>query len=268
MIDKETLKLQFEAYLEEAGKAAFSGWDFSFIYKSGRMAEAPLPWNYYTVVLPRLLKAGTLLDMGTGGGEVLSGFKSLPPVTYATEQYHPNVAVARARLEPLGVEVIEIEEEKEPPFNSKLPFSDGFFDLMINRHEAYYPPECFRILKPGGCFITQQVGSLTNVTMVQFFLGKTIPVSNWNLKSATDELKAAGFKIIRQQEDVQFYRFYDIGAIVYLLKTIPWTLGNFTPEGFSIDKYRDSLWELHVRISEDGFYDSPRHRFLIVAQKS
>ena len=63
----------------------------------------PLPWNYYNVVLPYLRVAGTLLDMGTGGGEVLSRFQPLPPVTYATEQYKPNVAVAREKLETLGV---------------------------------------------------------------------------------------------------------------------------------------------------------------------
>ena len=144
---------------------------------------------------------------------------------------------------------------------------DGFFDLVVNRHEAYYPPELMRILKPGGTFITQQVGSLTNVTLVQFFLGKTIPVSNWNLKSAVDELKSAGFKITKQQEDIHHYRFFDIGSVVYLLKAIPWTLGDFTEEEFSVEKYRDKLWELHEKINEDGYYDTPQHRFIVIAGK-
>ncbi|MHB8104838.1 MAG: class I SAM-dependent methyltransferase [Dehalococcoidales bacterium] len=231
------------------------------------MVEAPLRWNYYNVVLPHLKKAEKLLDMGTGGGEVLAGFAPLPPTTYVTEQYHPNGGVAKKRLEPLGVKVFEIEEEKEPPYNAHLPFENGFFDLVINRHEAYYPPEIMRILKPGGFFITQQVGNLTNLTLVQFFLGKTIPVKNWNLKSAIDEVQAAGFRVVKQLEDVQYYRYYDIGAIIYLLKAIPWTLGDFTQGGFTVEKYRDKLWELHVKISEDGFYDVPSHRFLIIAQK-
>jgi SAM-dependent methyltransferase len=256
------MKLVFEAYLEQAENALFSGWDFAYITKTGRMVEALLKWNYYNVVLFLLSRAKTMLDMGTGGGEVLSGFAPLPPQTYATEQYHPNVAVARKRLEPLGVKVVEIEEEKEPPFNSNLPFNDEFFDLIINRHEAYYPPELKRILKPGGVFITQQVGSTNWLSLRQFFLEKSVTVSNWNLKSAVDELKSAGFDIIRQQEDMQFYRFYDVGALAYSLKAIPWTV-----EDFSIDKYRDKLWELHVRISEDGYYDTPQHRFLIVARK-
>jgi len=258
----QTLKESFDDYIKQAEEASFSGWDFSFIYGTGREVEAPLKWNYYNIVLPYLKKFEKMLDMGTGGGEVLSKFAPLPPVTYATEQYHPNVAVAKKRLEPLGVKVFEIEEEKSPPYNAHLLFKDGFFDLIINRHEAYYPPELMRILKHGGIFITQQVGRLTNFNLVQFMLGKSVPVPNWNLKSAVDELKKAGFKIAQQQEDIQFQRFYDIGAIIYLLKAIPWTI-----EDFSVPKYRDKLWELHVKISEDGFYDTPQHRFIIVAGK-
>jgi SAM-dependent methyltransferase len=258
----QALEESFEFYIKQAEEAAFSGWDFSFIMMNSRMIESPLRWNYYNIVLPHIKKAEKMLDMGTGGGETLAQFTPLPPTTYVTEQYHPNVAVAKKRLEPLGVKVFEIEEEKSPPYNAHLPFEDNFFDLVINRHEAYYPPEVMRILKPGGHFITQQVGSLTNTTLVQFFLGKTIPVKNWNLKSAVDEVKAAGFDIAQQQEDIQYYRYYDIGAIVYLLKAIPWTI-----EDFSVTKYRDKLWELHVKICEDGFYDTPCHRFIVVARK-
>jgi hypothetical protein len=262
VVAARALKDTFEKYLKEAEEASFSGWDFSYVYKTGRIAESPLEWNYYNVVRPYKEKAKTMLDMGTGGGEVLSSFAPLPPTTYATEQYHPNAAVAGKKLGPLGVKVFEIEEEKSPPYNSKLPFKDAFFDLVINRHEAYYPPELTRILKTGGYFITQQVGSMTNVNLVQFFLGKTVPVSNWNLKSAADELKVAGFNVERQQESFSYYRFFDIGAIVYYLKAIPWTI-----EDFSVEKYRDRLWELYLRINEDGCYDTTQHRFLVVARK-
>jgi SAM-dependent methyltransferase len=262
MVQKEALKKTFEAYLEEAAGAPFSGWNFEYIARTGRMIEAPVKWNYYNVLLPYLSNAETMLDMGTGGGEVLSLFQHLPPVTYATEQYKPNVAVARKRLEPLGVKVFEIEEEKEPPFNASLPFSDEFFDLVINRHEAYYPQELIRILKPGGVFITQQVGSVSVINLRQFLTEKSETVSNWNLKSAVEELESAGFQIITQQEDIQFYRFYDIGAVAYFMKVIPWII-----EDFTIDKYKDRLWELHIQIQASGFYDTPLHRFIVVAQK-
>jgi len=259
--DKE-LKEMFEIYLEQADSTPFSGWNFEYLTRTHRMVQAPVKWNYYNVVLPRLSEAETMLDMGTGGGEVLSGFAPLPPNTYATEQHKPNVKVAREILEPLGVKVIEIEEEQFPPFNADLPFADEFFDLIISRHEAYYPPELIRILKHGGLFITQQVGSMTVLNLKHFFAEKGEAVSNWDLKSAVAELESAGFKIFEQQEDVQLLRFYDVGAIAYYLKAIPWII-----EGFTIEKYQDKLWEMHVLIHKNGFYDVPYHLFLVVAQK-
>jgi SAM-dependent methyltransferase len=262
MNKNKELEELFETYLGQAENTPFSGWDFEYLTRTHRMVQAPVKWNYYNVVLPRLSEAETMLDMGTGGGEVLSGFAPLPPGTCATEQYGPNVEVARERLEPLGVKVIGIEEEKFPPFNASLPFADEFFDLIISRHEAYYPPELMRVLKSGGLFITQQVGSMTVLNLKHFFAEKGEAVSNWDLKSTVTELESVGFKIIDQQEDVQLQRFYDVGAIAYYLKAIPWII-----EDFTIEKYRDKLWEMHVLIHKNGFYDVPYHLFLVVAQK-
>ena len=88
----------------------------------------------------------SLLDMGTGGGEFLSLLQPLPPNTYATEGYAPNVPIAKERLESLGVKVYAIIDDDE---NANLPFEDNQFDLIINKHESYTPNEIFRILKGG-----------------------------------------------------------------------------------------------------------------------
>ena len=252
----------FDAYLKQAEETSFSGWNFEYLTQTGRMHETPLPWNYYNVVLPYLRAAGTMLDMGTGGGEVLSRFQPLPPVTCATEQYKPNVAVVREKLETLGVKVFEIEEETEPPFNATLPFENDFFDLVISRHEAYYPPELMRILKSGGTFITQQVGrGLQNIKKL---LGGTEPDnSDWNLAFLREELEAAGFGIIEAREAVQTIRFFDAGAVAYWLKAIPWIV-----EGFNIGGYREKLYELHLFIEERGYYDCSNDIFLLVARKN
>jgi SAM-dependent methyltransferase len=254
----------FEYLIDEAVKNAqsFEGWNFSYLTSTGRMVTSSLPWNYHDIVLPHLRKAKTMLDMGTGGGEVLAEFSPLPPATYATEQYKPNVEVAHKRLEPLGVKVIEIEEEKEPPFNSDLPFEDDYFDLIINRHEAYYPPELIRILKPGGIFITQQVGGSNMHDLVYFMTGEPVKMPNWNLESAVEELETAGFWITMQQEEAGYYRFFDIGVIVYLLLAVPWTV-----ENFSVEEYRDKLWELHLKIGTDGYYESAMPRFIVTSMR-
>lgn len=227
------------------------------------MVEAPRKWNYYNIVRPWLQPAGTMLDMGTGGGEVLSRFRPLPKSTYATESHQPNIRVARERLEPLGIQVLGLEEQKHPSFNKKLPFEDDFFDLIINRHEGYTPTELLRILREEGKFITQQVGSLNALNLRQFLLDRTATdLPNWNLHSAVSEVESRGFRVISQMEEVKYARFYDIGAIAYFLKAIPWII-----QGFTIEKYRDRLWRLHNRIHQDGRRDAVNHRFIIVAEK-
>ncbi len=263
MADHETSKELFQKYLQDAETTPFSGWNFEHLTETHRMIEAPLGWNYYNVIFPWLSASETMLDMGTGGGEVLSRFKPLPAYTYATESYRPNISVAKKRLEPLGVKVIELREEKHPPFNRNLPFDDDVFDLTINRHEGYSPSELLRILKSGKKFITQQVGSLTVLNLRQSLLNTAIEkIANWNLQSAVSELESAGFEIPYQQEEISYMRFYDIGAIAYYLKAIPWII-----DGFTVKKYKDQLWKLHDHIHRDGYYDIINHKFVIIAEK-
>jgi 2-polyprenyl-3-methyl-5-hydroxy-6-metoxy-1,4-benzoquinol methylase len=143
----------YDYYLEEMN-TKFEGWDFSHI--RGRMQEFPLTWNYRAIIIPYLTSTTSLLDMGTGGGEFLSSIP-FPKNTHATEAYEPNVKIAKNRLEPLGIKV------KHNFSDSKLPFDNEQFDIIINRHESYDESEVYRIIKRGGHFITQQVGCSNNM---------------------------------------------------------------------------------------------------------
>ena len=63
-------------------------------------------------------------------------------------------------------------------------------------------------------------------------------------------------------------RLYDIGAIVYWLKAIPWIIEDVTGvQDFTVDRYRDKLWELHRQIEKDGFFDCSYVLFIIVAER-
>lgn len=243
-------------WLQKEANTPFSGWDFDHLYKLGRMKEAPLRWNYANRVLASLSQADSLLDMGTGGGEFLGMLAPLPSDTWATEGYGPNVEVARARLEPLGVTVIEADEEGD------LPFADQSLQLIINRHSAYKPTELRRMLKPGGLFITQQVGG-ENDTSLNSLLGAPSydEYVHWNLAYATQELAAAGLTIREQKEEISHTRFYDVGAIVYYLSAIPWQIADF-----SVERYFDALVRVHRDIELTGYVDVACHRFLIVAE--
>ena len=125
---------QFERLLTEAEAQQMSGWDWSFV--EGRYIEAEPPWSYREQVHRYLPSTQRLLDMGTGGGELLASMAPLPSDTWATEGYPPNLSIARARLAPLGVTVVPMLER------DILPFSGASFDLVINRHESFDASRC------------------------------------------------------------------------------------------------------------------------------
>ncbi len=176
-----------------------------------------------------------MLDMGTGGGELLSMLQPFPPTIYATEGYAPNVPISRKKLEPLGVIVVEVKDD------AALPLQDAQFDLIVNQHESYAASEVNRILSPNGIFLTQQAGGLDCAELnKQFGTPLNSEFASWSLETACNELKENGFTILDAKEEFPLQRFYDIGAIVYYLKAIPWQ----TPD-FTVERYYEELYRIH-----------------------
>lgn len=252
---QEERQALLDFWLAEA-QSPFQGWDFSYISGTGRMRTAPTTWCFASEVLPRLRQAASLLDMGTGGGELLSHLRPLPARSFATEGYAPNLPVARARLEPLGVQVEALDSEEA------LSFGDGEFELVINRHESYAPAEVWRILAPGGFFITQQVGGEDGWDLNMLLGARFNLDANWRLATARKQLESAGFEVLKAKEDFPRARFFDVGAIVYYLKAVPWQI-----EDFSVERYAEALFQLHHRIAEEGYLDVRDHRFFLMARK-
>jgi SAM-dependent methyltransferase len=246
----------FDQLVREALEAPFEGWDFSYL--NGRKSDYTLPWDYSARVRARMQGIGAMLDIGTGGGEILASLAPFPPRVCATETYPPNVAIARERLEPLGVDVRDTSGD---PDNLRLPFDDGAFDVVLNRHESYVPGEVSRILKPGGHFITQQCGGYGEVDLIEYFKGKIEPM-DWTAAVASRQLEEVGFEIIDSQEVYPEYSFLDIGAVVYTFKAIPWLLNDFT-----VEKYRDPLLAMHEHIQKHGSFTVRDQRFFVEAVK-
>jgi SAM-dependent methyltransferase len=251
MTDKE-----FERFIRDVDEP-FSGWDFSYITESGRVSASLLSWSYGSMAMELIQKTTAMLDMGTGGGEFLSMLQPFPEKVCATEGYLPNVPIARKRLDPLGVEVLQIGED------DLLPFQEKQFDLIINKHESYSPVEVRRVLTDDGIFLTQQVGGEEYVEINEA-LGAPVndEFAYWKLSYAKKELEDNGFKVLDAKEEFPIQRFYDIGALVYYLKAIPWQIPDFKSED-----YRDELYKVHKLIQSKGYFDVKQHRFLLKARK-
>ena len=240
----------------EENCAFIKGWDFSHIH--GRCDEGSLPWDYEAVIRSFLKDDIKLLDYDTGGGEFLLSLQHPYENTAATEGYPPNAALCKERLLPLGIDLRECSDA------ARIPFDDESFDMIINRHGSFYPPEIWRLLKPGGLFITQQVGSDNDRELVEMVLpGTAKPFPHENLPEQKTQFLDAGFEILRAEEAFVPISFYDVGAFVWFARIIEWEF-----PGFSVDRCFDRLLQLQKVIERDGRISGTVHRYLIAAGKN
>ncbi|MGV8968331.1 MAG: methyltransferase domain-containing protein [Cellulomonas sp.] len=143
----------YDDLVTDALRAPITGWDFSWLI--GRADCEDLPWDYMARARRAVSHATCLLDIDTGGGEVLASLAPLP-AAIATEPYPPNVPIATARLGPLGVNV-------RAGTAAALPVGAGEVDLVLNRHGALDPSEIARVLAPQGVFLTNRSAAATTL---------------------------------------------------------------------------------------------------------
>ena len=235
--------------------AHIHGWDFSHI--DGRCIEEPLPWEYAQVIAQYLKPEMRLLDIDTGGGEFLLSLNHPYENTAATENYPPNVQLCRKNLGPLGIDF------RQADGNGTLPFPDSSFDMVIDRHGDFNPPEIFRVLKPGGIFVMQQVGSENERELVRLLCGELpLPFPEQYAEKAAEKFRQAGFSILRQEECFRSIRFLDVGALVWFARILPWEFPDF-----SVDTHLPNLLNAQRLLEEKGCLEGRAHRFLLAAQK-
>jgi SAM-dependent methyltransferase len=237
--------------------APFSGWDFS--YHAGRVREEEPPWDYMALARAEMAKATAVLDVATGGGERFSQLAPFPGHARAMEGYGPNVFVAQARLEPLGVQVVACGESQP------MPFADGEFDLVLNRHGGCWNADLGRVTRPGGQLLTQQVGPGNFADLLEAFHAKSAWPGDWpqnSLEYVSARLVEAGFEILLAKTWAGMNHYLDVGALVYDLKAIPWLVPGFTVEG-----HLNALLGLQQRVEAEGELSFQQSRFLIKARK-
>lgn len=235
--------------------AHIHGWDFSHIDK--RCVEQPLPWDYRQVIGAYLTPEKKLLDIDTGGGEFLLSLAHPCKNTAATENFPPNVQLCKQTLRPMGIDFRQADGK------GALPFDDCSFDVVINRHGDKNPCEIYRVLKPGGVFISQQVGADNDRELVELLCGD-VPRAFLDQYAdiAAESFRNTGFSILRKEECFRPMRFYDVGAVAWFARIISWEFPDF-----SVDTHLENLMKAQRILEENGCIECNTHRFLLVAQK-
>ncbi len=68
--------------------------------------------------------------------------------------------------------------------------------------------------------------------------------------------------MIRLDAQALRVQFFDVGAVVYFLRKVLWTV-----PGFTVDGYRDRLAAMHAEIERSGAFTCHAQRVLIEARQ-
>jgi hypothetical protein len=143
----------------------------------------------------------------------------------------------------------------------RLPFRDGAFALIANRHESFCAAEVNRVLAPGGTFVTQQVDFHSYDDLYRL-IGLDVPdqPDSW-LPLALRQVRDAGLTVQAAVRGGERYQFRDVGALVYYLRVVSWAI-----PGYSVERCRAALLAAHETPSIWPVPFRQRH-FLLVAAK-
>jgi SAM-dependent methyltransferase len=157
------------------------------------------------------------------------------------------------------VDVVPVEQ------GQPLPFPEASFDLVTSRHPVSPNwPEIARVLTDDGRYLAQHVGPASAVELSEWFLGP--PPREPRGRDPEREAaaaRAAGLQIVDLRTARCLMEFFDIGAVVYILRKCVWWVPDFT-----IDRYRQALERLDAHIREHGAFAAHSTRTLIEARRA
>lgn len=249
--DEERARARLRSYVERARQ--FSGWDLKGV------APTPLAgaetWSYEDRARQLLRGASSVLDMGTGGGEVFGELcASYRGTAVATEPWPANASVAAGRLRPRGIGVVLAN-------SLRLPFRSETFELVLNRHEELDPAEVARVLARGGTVLTQQVGARWWQELRPFF--PRMRDFGDLYRRYVEGLKKQGLSIRRAASHDWKAAYRGLGEIVFTLCVAPWEIPDFDPLGRDLP----ALLSAEESLSTDAGVVLTDSRFLIEATK-
>ncbi len=212
------------------------------------------PWDYVSVVRDHLRATDTVIDIGTGGGERLLELSSDARQLLGVDPDPEVIGRARELAADKGVTSVHFETGTGTEILDR-------FDVVIDRHAPFATTVVHRLLRPGGRFVTQQVGehNMKNVReSFQLEANAFAPIS-------PEMFVKAGFIIERFDEYDVDYVIHDMDSLVFWLQALDVAHSDFG--GFDSERDADAINRLlSTSLTGDGVVTN-EHRYLLVAAK-
>ncbi len=215
----------------------------------------PYPWDYVARARELLAIANFVLDIGTGGGEVLTSIcQGFDVRVIATEAWAPNLPIASKTLSVVHANVVHAD-------HNHLPFAGHSFDVVLARHQDFEAGQCARVLAHGGHLLTQQVANSNWKELRIYFPRMGEGISYFD--GYQSDLLSAGFEIIDANTHETSICFAGLSELVYALSATPWTI-----PGFDIDADFDALMELDGELRGSDGIVLTESRFILEAERA
>jgi SAM-dependent methyltransferase len=232
------------------------GWDFTRV----RDARDPVPWDYAEVVSRYVRPTDHVLDIGTGGGE---RFLALAPRFGSGIGIDANPGMVRTSQEntpPSLVDRISFERMDA----ADLGFPDVSFDVVLNRHAGVYATEVARVLRPGGYFITQQVGRQNTLNVLAAFGWEPDSFGDgwWQeMSDLAGQFGRNGCTVVARAEYNVRTWYLDVESFIFWLKAVP------LPEELDLDKHWRAVNRVLTEHRTAQGIETNEHRELLIVQK-
>ena len=191
-----------------------------------------------------------LATISLDGGEFISSFDKLPPITYVVESQYEK---ATEKLADKNVKVTHLTDD------GKLPFKDERLDVVVSELANYDRYDLYRVVKPGGYILVDQMGSDNYREIMNIFLPFKIK-GRWDLETGSKLLSDIGLEIVDGFEEHGFVRFNTLTSFITFMKSI-------TRADITHDRFINFYGQVLKQIKEKSYFELTTHRFMVVARK-
>lgn len=232
------------------------GWDFSRL----KCTSEGETWDFYEEVKKLCRPNYKLLDIGTGGGEKILALADSLREIVGIDISAGMIKTAQNNLRTAAVSNVNFFVRDAA--KTGLPAEN--FNVVSCRHSDFSPAEVFRLLVPGGIFMTQQVGEVDKINIKEFFgRGQSYQVADGTAAAAYRRgLQTAGFNDIdiKNYDAAEYYHRPE--DLLFLLKHTP-IIPDF---GKAPDDFSRLAEFIRQNTTPRGIRTNSR-RYLLVARK-
>ena len=215
------------------------------------LIQQSMPIYSSAEIVSRYLNEQThLAVISLDGGEYVSSFEKLPPITYTVEAQYEK---AEERLAKRNVKVTRLTDE------GKLPFKDERLDVVVNELTNFDKYDLYRVVKPGGYILVNQLGSDNYQELINVFLPFKLH-GHWDLESGSKSLSEIGLEIVDGVEEHGYVRFNSLTSFIHFMKQI-------TRVDVTQDRFMNFYGQVLKQIKEKSYFELTTHRFMVVARK-